>query len=79
MTENQENQTIDTGFLNSKFGRTLLTIISVVLIFAGPTYVIYGLAVILKMNLVASFAVGFVLLIIGLVMMRYLAKKNIVV
>ena len=79
MTENQENQTIDTGFLNSKFGRTLLTIISVVLIFAGPTYVIYGLAVILKMNLVASFAIGFVLLIIGLVMMRYLAKKNIVV
>jgi uncharacterized membrane protein len=78
MTENQENQTIDTGFLNSKFGRTLLTIISVVLIFAGPTYVIYGLAVILKANLVASFAVGFVLLIVGLVMMRYLVKKNIV-
>lgn len=74
MSENEEK----IGFINSKFGKTLLTIISVFLIFAGPTYIIYGLAVVLNINLVASFAVGLVLFIIGLVMMRFLVQKKII-
>jgi len=73
MTQNEEN-----SFIASKFGRTLLTILSVFLIFAGPTYVIYGLAVLLNMNLAASFAVGIVLFIIGLVIMRLLVQKKVV-
>ena len=79
MTKNEENQTTGAGFLDSKFGKTLLIIISVVLIFAGPTYVIYGLVVLLNVNMVASFVVGFALLIVGLVLMRYLSQKQIVV
>ncbi len=79
MTENEENQITGTGFLDSKFGRALLTIISVILIFAGPTYIIYGLAVILNVNLAASFAVGFVLFAVGLVLMWYLSRKKIIV
>ncbi len=78
MTENEETQDIGNGFLNSKFGRTLLVLLSVILIFAGPTYVVYGLGVLLNVNLWASFAVGLVLLIVGLVMMRYLVKKDII-
>lgn len=74
MSENEEK----IGFINSKFGKTLLTIISVFLIFAGPTYIIYGLAVVLNINLVASFAVGLVLFIVGLVMMRFLVQKKII-
>jgi len=73
MTQNEEN-----SFITSKFGRTLLTIVSVFLIFAGPTYVIYGLAVLLNVNLAASFAVGIVLFAIGLVMMRLLVQKKII-
>jgi uncharacterized membrane protein len=73
MTQNEEN-----NFITSKFGRTLLTIVSVFLIFAGPTYIIYGLAVLLNINLAASFAVGIVLFIIGLVMMRFLVQKRVV-
>jgi uncharacterized membrane protein len=73
MTQNEEN-----NFITSKIGRTLLTIVSVFLIFAGPTYIVYGLAVVLNVNLAASFAVGFVLLIIGLVMMRFLIQKKVV-
>ncbi len=48
MTETEQAQTVDsTSFVESKFGRVLLTILSVALIFAGPTYVIYGLAVVM--------------------------------
>ena len=78
MTENEEIKTVDNSFVNSKFGKVLLTILSVFLIFAGPTYIIYGLAVIIKVNLAASFAVGFVLFIVGLIMMRYLVQKKII-
>ena len=78
MAENEEIKTMDSSFIASKFGKVLLTIVSVVLIFAGPTYVIYGLAVILKLDLAASFVVGFVLFVVGLVMMRYLVQKKII-
>jgi len=79
MAENEENITGESGMMSSKFWRTLLVILSVFLIFAGPTYVIYGLAVLLKVNVVASFGTGFVLFVVGLVLMRYLVQKKIVV
>jgi hypothetical protein len=78
MTQPQRNKTVDSSFLNSKIGKVVLTIVSVFLIFAGPTYVVYGLAVIINVDLAASFAVGFVLFIIGLVMMRYLVKNKVI-
>ena len=67
MTENEEIKTVDNSFMNSKFGKVLMTIVAVFLVFAGPTYVVYGLAVIIKVDLAASFVVGFVLFIVGLV------------
>jgi hypothetical protein len=67
---------VESDLLSSKFWRTLLTLLSVFLIFAGPTYVVYALAVLLEVNLVASFAVGFVLFALGLVLMWYLVKKK---
>jgi len=79
MTENEENTAVESGIVSSKFWRTVLVIVSVFLIFAGPTYVIYGMAVLLKVNLVASFALGFVLFAVGLVLMRYLVAKKVVV
>ena len=78
MTENKEIKTMDNSFMNSKFGKVLLTIVSVFLVFAGPTYVVYGLAVLIKIDLAASFAVGIVLFIVGLIMMRYLVQKKII-
>ena len=76
MTENEEIKAADKSFVASKFGKVLLTIVSVFLVFAGPTYVIYGLTIILKLNLGASFAIGFVLFFIGLIMMLYLVQKK---
>jgi uncharacterized membrane protein len=75
MTQNEESN----SFITSKFGKTVLTIIAVFLIFAGPTYIIYGLAVLLKVNMAASFATGFILFIVGLVIMRFLVKMKIIV
>ena len=77
MTQN-ENTVESTSFLDSKFGKTLMIILSVILIFAGPTYIIYGLAVVLGVNLMASFIVGLSLLIVGLIMMMYLVRKKII-
>ncbi len=78
MTQTEESAAVDNSFVASKFGRVLLTVVSVLLIFAGPTYVIYGLAVIMKVDLVASFVFGFVLFAIGLFLMRYLVQKKVV-
>jgi hypothetical protein len=79
MTKNVENQTIESSFVSSKLGKALLTIVAVFLVFAGPTYVIYGLSVVLKVGLVASFVIGIVLFVVGLFLMRYLVQKKIIV
>ena len=78
MTENEKIETIDNSFVSTKFGKVLMTIVAVVLIFAGPTYFIYGLAVIIKVDLAASFLVGFILFIVGLFLMRYLVQKKVI-
>jgi hypothetical protein len=78
MTENEEKETVGNDFLSSKFWRVLLVIISVIMIFAGPTYVIYGLVVLLGVNLAASFVTGFILFAVGLVLMWYLVRKKVI-
>jgi len=65
--------------LDSKFMRTTLLIVTVLLIFAGPTYVPYVMNSILNINYVASVLVGLVLLIVGVVLMWFLVRKKIIV
>ncbi len=77
MTEN-EMKSMDSSFMSTKFGKVLFTIIAVFLTFAGPTYVVYGLTVILSVDLAAPLLIGFALFIVGLVMMRYLVQKKII-
>jgi hypothetical protein len=74
MTQPQETN----SFVTSKFGKVLLTVITMVLIFAGPTYVVYALTNLLKINFAASIVAGLVLLIVGLFMLRFLVKKQII-
>jgi tetrahydromethanopterin S-methyltransferase subunit E len=78
MTQNQETQTVDNSFLSTKFGKVLTTIIAVFLVFAGPTYVVYGLSAVAKLDLAASFGIGFVLFIVGLFLIRILMQKKII-
>ena len=78
MTENNEDQDPGKFDLTSKFWRTTLVIVAVILIFVGPTYVPYLFVDILKVEYFAAIAVGFVLLIIGLVLMWYLIRKKVI-
>jgi hypothetical protein len=75
MVENDENNKIGPFDLNSKFTKVVLIIVSVFLIFAGPTYVSYLLA---DVNYVASVASGFVLFIAGLILMFFLIRKKVI-
>jgi hypothetical protein len=76
MTENKGSGMID---LDSKFWRTSLLILAVLLVFAGPTYVPYVLNGILNVNYVASIIVGLALLIVGLLMVWFLVRKKVIV
>ena len=53
MAKNDENNTVGRFDMSSKFMRVLLIIVTVFLIFAGPTYVSYLLSNILNVNYVA--------------------------
>ncbi len=80
MTEDNEEQLPYSGtFLESKFLRILTIVITVILIFIGPTYVPYLMANIAGLDYFASIGVGFVLFIVGLVMLVYLMRKKAVV
>jgi hypothetical protein len=77
MVEN-ENGSMGPLDLDSKFTRVFLILVSVFLIFAGPTYVSYLLADVLNVNYVASVATGFALFIVGLVLMLFLIRKKVI-
>jgi hypothetical protein len=78
MVENDENNTVGRFDVSSKFLRILLIIVSVFLIFAGPTYVSYLLFDVLNVNYVASIVSGFALFIAGLLLMWFLIRKKII-
>jgi hypothetical protein len=78
MVENDENDNISMFDVNSKFMRVFLILLSVFLIFVGPTYISYVLFDALKVNYVASVVSGFVLFIVGLALMLFLIRKKII-
>jgi hypothetical protein len=78
MTENEEIDVAESSFMTSKFGKVFLTLVAVFLTFAGPTYIVYGLNVVVKVDLAASLVTGFVLFVVGMFMMRYLVKLKII-
>ncbi len=71
-----ENNEVEVGGIESKFTRIALTIVSVFLIFVGPTYVSYLLSDVLKLNYYASIGIGLVLFIVGLVLLIFLIRKK---
>ena len=74
MVENE-----DVGFAaDSKFMRVLLIIVTVLLVFAGPTYVPYLLSSILNISSAAATIAGFALFILGLFLTLFLVRKKIV-
>ncbi len=76
MTEKQEN--VNVSGIESKFTRVFLIIIGALFVFAGPTYLPYILAEVLNVNVAASNIVGFVVFLVGIFMIIYLARKKII-
>jgi len=74
VTETKENLNVDTY---SKFTKVSFIILSMLLIFAGPTYVPYIMDKV-NANGFVSAGVGALLFIVGMVFMLYLVKKKII-
>jgi hypothetical protein len=78
MSEIDESNNVGRFDVSSKFWRIFLVVVAVFLIFAGPTYVSYLLYIILNVNYIASVVSGFVLFIIGFLLMLFLVRKKII-
>ena len=76
MTENEENTSV-TG-IYSKFWRITLVIVSMLLIFVGPTYVPYAMVKVLKIQYFVSIGAGIILFIVGMVLMLFLIRKKLI-
>jgi cytochrome c biogenesis protein CcdA len=78
MAERSKNDGTSKFDINTKFMRVLLMILTVVLIFVGPTYIPYLLFDIVHVNYIASIITGFVLFVAGLLLMWFLIRKKII-
>ena len=76
MTEDNEN--VQVSGLDSKFMKVAMTIVSVFLIFVGPTYIPFMLSDVLHVDYIASIGLGAVLFIVGLLVLVYLIRKKVI-
>jgi hypothetical protein len=74
MTENEQERNIASY---SKFSRISMIIVSMLLIFVGPTYVPYVMGK-LSIDGFVSAGVGAILFIVGLVFLWFLVKKKVI-
>ena len=74
----EDNENIEESGIESKFTRIALTIVSVLLIFVGPTYIPYLLSSVLGVDYFASIGLGIVLFIVGIAMLVYLIRKKVI-
>ena len=77
-TMTEENKNMQISGIDSKFVKVALTIVSVFLIFVGPTYIPYMLSDVLKIDYIASIGVGALLFIFGIVVLIYLIRKKVI-
>jgi hypothetical protein len=72
-----QTENLQVNGLDSKFSKIALTLVAVLLIFAGPTYVPYLLTSV-GLEYFASIGLGLVLFIVGLAMLIYLIRKKVI-
>jgi hypothetical protein len=76
--EKPESKNISNARLNSKFWKIFLTIIAACLTFVAPTYGVYALTHVLKLDFVISMVAGSASFMIGLVLVWYLIKNKVI-
>ncbi|MCL5876974.1 MAG: hypothetical protein M1540_04080 [Candidatus Bathyarchaeota archaeon] len=72
-----QTENLQVSGMDSKFSKIALTVVAVLLIFVGPTYVPYLLNSV-GLEYFASIGLGLVLFIVGLVMLIYLIRKKVI-
>lgn len=72
-----QTENLQVSGMDSKFSKIALTLVTVLLIFAGPTYVPYLLTSV-GLEYFASIGLGLVLFIVGLAMLIYLIRKKVI-
>lgn len=78
MNKNTEVENMEVSGIESKFTKVALTIVAVLLLFVGPTYIPYLMSEVAKIDYFASIGVGALLFIVGLVMLVYLIRKKVI-
>jgi hypothetical protein len=78
MAKEEQKSGSGTSNLSSKFLRTFLIVLTVFLMFVGPTYIAYVLLNVLELSYVVSMGFGFGLFIVGFVLLLYLIKKGVI-
>jgi len=73
-----DNEDLKVTGIYSKFWRITLVVFSMLLIFAGGTYVPYILANVLKKDYFASIGIGLVLFMAGVGLMAFLIRKKLI-
>ena len=62
------------SLVNPKLKKTILTLIAVLLTFAGPTYVVFVLKSVI--DYIISAVLGFILFLIGFILLIYLFRER---
>jgi hypothetical protein len=75
--KNEEVGSIGKFDIESKFWKTLLTIVAVALIFLGPTYITYALTA-LNVAYLTSLIVGIAVFAVGIALLIYLIMKKVI-
>jgi hypothetical protein len=58
--------------------KTFLILVAALMMFAGPTYIIYALINIADLDYFVSMGTGFAIFVVGLVFLLFLMRKKIV-
>ena len=74
----EEDGSVGKFDINSKFWKTLLTIVAVALIFLGPTYMTYALTA-LNVAYLTSLLIGIAAFAAGIALLIYLIMKKVIV
>ena len=77
MTEIEEENVSVTG-IYSKFWRIALVVLSMLLIFVGPTYGVYAMVKILKIHYLVSIGSGIIFFAVGMALMLFLIRKKLI-
>ena len=75
---NEKKEKIPNLDLSSRFWRTFLTMLAVLLIFAGPTYTVLVLWRGLDLDYAPSIASGFLSFVAGLALLLFLIRRKII-